>query len=199
MPRPKVRTTELRASLLDHAVLLLEQDGPPALRARSVATAAGTSTAALYELFGDKAGLVRAIFLEGFARLHDRLAAVPAEGDPREALLGLLEAARGFAVTNPMLFEVLFARPFAEFEPSQQDRRVAADIHELVLARVSRWVATAGVAAVPLDVAHALLAANRGLVAEELAGVLGSSTDSIERRRSLALGAMLDGFPREGS
>ncbi len=198
MPRPKVRTTELRESLLGHAVVVLEQDGPLALRARSVATAAGTSTAALYELFGDKAGLVRAIFLEGFARLHDRLAAVPAEGDPREALLQLLEAARGFAVANPMLFEVMFARPFAEFEPSQQDRRVAADLHALVLARVTRWVDAAGVAAPPLDVAHALLAANRGLVAEELAGVLGGR-ESVVRRRSLALGAMLDGFAREES
>lgn len=164
------------------------------MRARSVATAAGTSTAALYELFGDKTGLIRAIFFEGFGRLRDRLAAVSTDGDPRGVVVGLIEASRDFAVANPMLFEVMFARPFAEFEPSREDRLVASDIYDLVLAQITRWVDGVGITRDPLDVAHALLATNRGLIAEELAGVLGRSADSVDRRRSLALTAVLDGL-----
>jgi AcrR family transcriptional regulator len=52
----------------------LQAEGPAAVTARRVDTAAGTSTAAVYELFGNKTGLVRSIFSEGFDRLADRLA-----------------------------------------------------------------------------------------------------------------------------
>ena len=73
MPRTKLRTPDLREELLQRAVAVLEHEGPVALRARRVASAAGTSTGALYELFGDKTGLVRAIFYEGFRMLAERL------------------------------------------------------------------------------------------------------------------------------
>ena len=70
MGRPKVRTAEARDDVLRCALDVLERGGPPAVSARRVATAAGTSTAALYEFFGDKAGLVRALYWEGFGALE---------------------------------------------------------------------------------------------------------------------------------
>jgi AcrR family transcriptional regulator len=194
VPPSKIRTPALQSDLLRHAIDLLERDGPPAIRARDVAAAAGTSPAALYELFGNKAGLVRAMFLEGFRQLHDRLAAVPETPDPRADLLALLDASRAFAVEHPMLFEVMFARPFAEFDPSAEDRAVAVALYDLVVQRVGRWLDAVGSDLDRVDAAHALVATDRGLVADELAGVLGRSAASVRRRRHLTLAALMDGL-----
>jgi AcrR family transcriptional regulator len=194
VPPRKTRTPALQSDLLRHAIDLLERDGPPAIRARDVAAAAQTSAAALYELFGSKAGLVRAMFLEGFHRLHDLLAAAPVTPDPRVDLVALLDASRAFAVEHPMLFEVMFARPFAEFDPTTEDRAVAVALYDLVVQRVGRWLDAAGSDLDRVDAAHALVATNRGLVADELAGVLGRSPANVRRRRHLTLAALLDGL-----
>src|SRR5438270_6409975 len=108
MPPRKLRTKDLREELLRSAVAVLEQEGPFALRARRVASAAGTSTGALYELFGDKTGLVRAIFYEGFKMLAARLDGVDMTNDARADVMALLRASRAFAIEHPMLFEVMY-------------------------------------------------------------------------------------------
>jgi hypothetical protein len=59
MPRPKQRTPELRDRVLQVAVSTLNEDGLSGFTTRRVAEQAGTSVPAVYELFDDKAGLVR--------------------------------------------------------------------------------------------------------------------------------------------
>lgn len=189
-----MRTDELRQAILRSAVGVLERGGPPALTARDVATAAGTSTAALYELFGGKAGLVRAVFYRGFRLLLDRLASVPTSDDPRADLVAVLAASRAFASDHPVLFDVMYTRPFAEFEPDADDRRTAGAVYRLVVDRVERWLAAAGSDRDPVDAAHALVATGRGLSAAELAGLLGTSRASRERRWHLTIDALLDGL-----
>lgn len=66
MPRAKQRTPELREHLLEVAIATLAEDGFTGFTTRRVAERAGTSVPAVYELFVDKAGLVRAVFFEGF-------------------------------------------------------------------------------------------------------------------------------------
>src|ERR1700722_6284803 len=70
MPRPKQRTPELRDRVLSAALELLSSVGVAGFTARSVARAAQTSTPAVYELFGDKRGLVRELYFAGFRTLH---------------------------------------------------------------------------------------------------------------------------------
>ena len=82
MPRAKQRTPELREHLLEVAIATLATDGVAGFTTRRVAERAGTSVPAVYELFVDKAGLVRAMFFEGFrllgAELSDGRAWLPA-------------------------------------------------------------------------------------------------------------------------
>jgi AcrR family transcriptional regulator len=68
----------LRGELLAVAGRLLETGGTGAVTTRAVAAGAGTSLAAVNELFGGKAGLVRALFGEGVARLAADLRALAA-------------------------------------------------------------------------------------------------------------------------
>ena len=75
MPRSKLRTPELKQRLRDAAIEVLTREGPDGVTTRTVARAAETSTPAVYELFGDKAGLVREVFFEGFRVLRTQLGA----------------------------------------------------------------------------------------------------------------------------
>ena len=82
MPRAKQRTPELRDRVLEVAVETLSEQGISGFTTRRVAERAGTSVPAVYELFDDKAGLVRAVFFEGFRLLGRELAVVPETDDP---------------------------------------------------------------------------------------------------------------------
>lgn len=198
MPRPKVRTDSLRDEVLQRATSMLEAEGPDALRARHVASAAGTSTAALYELFGDKGGLVRAVFYEAFARLLGELERVDTSDHARTDLIALLRASRQFALDHPMLFELMYGRPFREFDPLPEDLAVASRIYEIIVGCTKRWLAANGSTTDAVDAAHALIALNRGLVASEIAGILGRSARSRDRRWLLAVVAQLDGLSSTG-
>src|SRR5271167_4787444 len=82
MPRTKQRTPELRERVLASAVDLLAEEGAAGLTARSLAARAETSAPALYELFGDKSGIVRELYFEGFRQLFAELAALQESADP---------------------------------------------------------------------------------------------------------------------
>ena len=62
----------------------------------SLAERAGTSVPAVYELFVDKDGLLRAVFFEGFRRLGGELAALPETADPLADLRALIPVFRRF-------------------------------------------------------------------------------------------------------
>ena len=100
MPRAKQRP-ELRDRLLEVAIATLSEEGIARFTTRRVAERAGTSVPAVYELFDDKAGLVRAMFFEGFRLLAGELAQVPVTEDPVAELL-FREAPRGLGVLKPL-------------------------------------------------------------------------------------------------
>jgi AcrR family transcriptional regulator len=95
---------DLRRVLLEQAALALAEEGPAALSLRELARRAGVSHAAPAHHFGDKAGLLTAIAVEGYTRLADALVEAGRAG-------GLLEAGVayvGFAVAHRPHFEVMF-------------------------------------------------------------------------------------------
>jgi AcrR family transcriptional regulator len=198
MPRAKQRTPELKDLLLRSAIARLESDGLPALTIRRVAGDAGTSAPALYELFGDRAGLVGAIFAAGFRRLDERMRESEKSEDPLRDLRDCIAAFRSFALANPGLAEVMFSRPFTDFDPGPDELAAARAIQELIVARVRRCIDAGLLAGDPVDVAHVLFALARGLAAQEASGLLGSGAASRERRWSLSLDAALAGLAPRG-
>jgi len=111
----------LRVALLDAAGALLHSEGPQALTTRRLADAVGTSTQAIYTLFGGKEGIVRAMYREGFDRLEQILAEVPDSAPPPDYLLFLGRAYRAAALRSPHYYDVMFGRPVPEFEPRADD------------------------------------------------------------------------------
>ena len=199
MPRAKLRTAELRDRVLEVAVATLVDEGVSGFTTRKVAQGAATSLPAVYELFGDKAGLVRAVHAEGFRALRRRLDGVDATDDPRCDLVATVDALRVFVRANPALAEVMFSRPFADLDPTPEHVEAGAAVRELVVARVRRCVDGGVLQGDPTDVAHVLLALAQGLAAQEAAGWLGRSAASRNRRWRVAVEAVLTGLaPAEG-
>jgi AcrR family transcriptional regulator len=95
---------DLRAALLRAAVTTIEEAGLAALTMRHVARRAGvTHTAAAYH-FGDKAGLLTAIAVDGYRLLGDALDAARRDGTFLDIGVAYVE----FAVTHRPHFEVMF-------------------------------------------------------------------------------------------
>lgn len=180
--------------VLQAAADTLAEQGPAGFTTRRVAERASTSATAIYELFGDKGGLVRELFFEGFRRLDDGYAAFEESDDPRADLERVIATFRSFARTNPALFDIMFSRPFADFDPGPQELRAGARVQRFVLAQVKRCIDAGILAGDPTDIAHAILALALGLATQETAGWMGSSKAAIDRRWRVAVNALLDGL-----
>ncbi|WP_331770644.1 WHG domain-containing protein (plasmid) [Embleya sp. NBC_00888] len=194
MGRPRTRDyDELRRELLTAAGRLLAEEGPHAMSTRRVAHEVGTSTTAVYNLFGDKSGLLRAMFLDGFAALEARFARVPVDGDPEADLLALGHAYRAAARANPHRYDLMFGRPIADFRPDEADlARIQGTFDSLVRA-VERCVAAGRFAPTdPYDTATHLSALVHGLAGLELRGALGDE-ERAERQWRVALEAACRG------
>jgi AcrR family transcriptional regulator len=158
VPRAKQRTPELRDRVLDAAVAVLVSEGVAGFTTRRIAREAETSLPAVYELFGDKAGLVREVFFGGFRRLDRHLAEVEDTGDPRADLEAAFVAFRRFVAGNPVLAQVMFSRPFADFDPGPADQAAGAATRDFVVRRVRRGVEAGLIRGDETDIAHVLLA-----------------------------------------
>lgn len=194
MPRPKQRTPALREHVLAVALQLLERDGVAQFTARRIAEEASTSLPAVYELFGDKAGLVREVFFAGFAALSSELTALPVHDDPRAELVNVLSVYRRFVRKNPVVAAVMFSRPFADFDPGPSELKAGNTLRERIVSSVRRGLERGVLRGDAVDIAHVLLALAQGLSAQEAAGWLGTSKASVERRWKLAIDAALAGF-----
>jgi AcrR family transcriptional regulator len=198
VPRAKQRTPELRDRVLQVAVAMLASEGVAGFTTRKVAEGAETSTPAVYELFGDKAGLVRALFFEGFRMLRRRFDALEETADPRADLMRLTAALRAFVRENPVLSELMFSRPFADFDPGPSGLEAGSAVRVFVVGRVRRCIDAGLMTGDATDIAHVIVSLTQGLAATEVAGWLGTSRASVNRRWDLALRAVLDGL-RPGS
>jgi AcrR family transcriptional regulator len=173
---------------------MLSREGASGFTTRKIAESADTSTPAVYELFGDKAGLVREIFFEGFRRLRRRFDGLPETADPRADLERAVASLRGFIRDDPELSEVMFSRPFADFDPGPAEVKAGTAVRLFLVGRVRRCVDAGLLAGDETDIAHVLVSLVQGLAATEMAGWLGRSRASIDRRWALAVRAVLDGL-----
>jgi AcrR family transcriptional regulator len=194
VPRPKQRTPELRHHVLSTAVGLLDRDGVAGFTARGVAREAHTSTPAVYELFGDKGGLLREVYFEGFRMLRREMAALTESDDSLADLLELARIYRAFIGHNRALAEAMFSRPFTEFDPGPSELQASSSVRIFVVSQVRRCLVDGRLQGDETDIAHALVSLVQGLAAAENAQRLGTSQASIDRRWDLAVRALLRGL-----
>ena len=93
--------------MLHAAVALLDEHGPDALQTRRVASAAGTSTMAVYTHFGGMRGLIAEVAEEGL-RQFDAAQTVPQTDDPVADLVATGAAYRRYAIERPHMYRLMF-------------------------------------------------------------------------------------------
>jgi AcrR family transcriptional regulator len=195
MPRPKQRTPELRDRVLQVAVSTLNQDGLSGFTTRRVAERAGTSVPAVYELFGDKSGLLRAVFFEGFRMLSRALLTVSETDDAVSDVQRLIPVFRRFCLDYPALARVMFSRPFQDFDPGPEEL-ASPSVREIFVGKIKRCTDAGLLTGDPVDIAHVLLALAQGLAVQEGARWLGKSKASVNRRWEVGVTGILRGFAR---
>lgn len=110
----------LRRGILSEAFERLRENGPESLGLRPLAASQGTSTTAIYTMFGGKAGLLAAVAAEADSQFADALRESlrydSVEGDMRS----LCRAYRRWALENPGLYGLLIDRYSAGQESSSR-------------------------------------------------------------------------------
>jgi AcrR family transcriptional regulator len=111
MGRPREHNEATRAALLEAAERLVAERGASALSVRAVADAAGTTTRAVYSLFGSKDGLlVEALARDAFEFLQTENAKLEETDDPASDLLDIGLVFRRLVREHPALYRIAFQR-----------------------------------------------------------------------------------------
>ncbi|MCH7231332.1 TetR/AcrR family transcriptional regulator [Glycomyces sp. L485] len=119
---------DLRRALIDAAVEAIAEGGPSALSLRAVAKRAGVSHAAPAHHFGDKAGLLTAVAIQGHERFAAALERVWRDtGNFLEVGIAYVR----FAIDNRAHFEVMF-RPELLHDDDPELLRAQADSREML-------------------------------------------------------------------
>ncbi|MFI0939324.1 TetR/AcrR family transcriptional regulator [Streptomyces sp. NPDC021020] len=179
MGRPRTNDAAVRERLVACATEMFATRPQESVTVRALATAAGTSTAAVYTLFEGKDGLIREVRDQAVAGLFEDLTAVPGSQAPLEDLYALAAAYRRWGREHRHLYTVLFGGaqsfvPSARVGDRDPVRPLAAAIDHAVADRILAGDTT--------RIAVSLWVALHGLVTLELAGSLaGTAADTAFR------------------
>ncbi|WP_243842020.1 TetR/AcrR family transcriptional regulator [Microbacterium hydrocarbonoxydans] len=168
MARPATYDEALRDRLLDITAETVDREGPERISLRDIAQRAGTSTSAIYALFGGKAELLVAVIEHGFTSFGTAQASTEGAG-----LRALGLAYRDWAKANPALYRLMFGGAITDAAGCAPD----AEVMSSAMAPLVRTLA----ARVPEDevmtAAVTVWAQVHGSVALELAAVAPEVTD----------------------
>jgi AcrR family transcriptional regulator len=190
-----VHDDALRVRLLEHAGHTLSAKGLPALSLRQLASDAGTSTTAVYSLFGGKPALLTALYDEAFDRFGSHLATVTPSDDPVEDLLQLGIAYRASALDDPHFYEVMFGSVRLDIAADSGSLDRAAATFQPLLRMVRRAIDAGALRAEdPSVIAMSLWAMVHGLVSLELRGFLPPEAPDPGKAFTTAVRANLAGW-----
>jgi AcrR family transcriptional regulator len=111
--------------VLQATIRLLAEQGPSAIKARTIADASGVSTMAVYHHFGGISELMSAVIDRGYHDLGQAFEQSPTTDDPIADLFTMALTTRRIAYENPHLYDLMFGlsrrstyRPTSDVRPS---------------------------------------------------------------------------------
>ena len=132
--------------LIEATTRLLAEQGPSAIKARTVSAAAGLSTMVVYRHFGGIPELTRAVIDHGFRVLNTAFGEVVVTDDPIADLAALALTCRRVARQRPHLYDLIFGlstratyRPLTPYGAVPRDTSSAfRDAYARILAACAR-------------------------------------------------------------
>jgi AcrR family transcriptional regulator len=184
----KART---RRRILAAAAAIAESAGLDAVSTRSVAAAAGIRAASLYQLFGDKDGLLAALARHAFDLYLADKKSLPHTGDPVADMRRAWDSHVSFGLRHPALYVLMYGTGRPGRRPPAAD-----EARELLLTFLDR-MAAAGRLRLPPEVAARLLLAAITGVTLSLIGVPPEARDPevSARMRDTLIGSLTAGPP----
>lgn len=140
MGRPREHGEETRTALRSAAEQLVTDGGPYAVSVRAVAERAGTSTRAVYSLFGSKDGLLVDALAQGaFEFLADGIDELGETDDPVADLVAVgVPVFRRLVLEHPALYRIAFQRPVRNLLPGPELTAARERAFGCLLVRVQR-------------------------------------------------------------
>lgn len=140
MGRPRVHGEGTRAALRLAAERLVARDGPSGFSVRAVAKEAGTSTRAVYSLFGSKNGLLVDALAQGaFDFIADEIDDLVESDDPVVDLVAVgVPVFRRLVLEHPALYRIAFQRMVRNLHPGPELTAARERAFSRLLARVKR-------------------------------------------------------------
>lgn len=173
MARPKLYDESLRRALQTAAAQVIAVGGVGALSLRDLAASVGTSTNAIYALFGGKDALVSAVVAEADRSMSAHLGDAVGAADNLFDLLAVGVAYRSWALANRELYDVMYVRRPPELRIYDPSTDGPGDVPAAMvpLLKVTTRLVETGVfrPAEPLDVARSQWAWVHGHLALEVA------------------------------
>jgi AcrR family transcriptional regulator len=194
MGRRRLHDERTRLKLLDEAERLVAEGGIDAVGVRAVAERAGTTTRAVYAVFGSKEELVLALAQRAFDLLMQRVVSVPLTSDPgQDLIVCAVHAFRPFVLEHPDLFRLFFNVQLPRPPLSAEARHTQLAAYAQLTALVQRAHAAGLLGAHSVEDATILWdALCTGLALRELCGPIQPS--QAERLWTEALEALLKGL-----
>ena len=138
--------------------------GWPHCRSAALAADAGTSTTAVYSLFGGKPALLGALFEESFSSFGASQEAVPITGDTATDLVALGRAYWSWAREHPHLYSVMFGQALGGFVCTPEQAATAEATIEPLAGVVRSAVEGGTMLGDPMTITYSIWAAVHGVV-----------------------------------
>jgi AcrR family transcriptional regulator len=200
MGRPKLHGEETRGTLLRVAEELTAKEGIGAVTVRRVAEASGTTTRAVYTVFGSRDALISALYEKSFRMLSLAVDSVPLTNKPiLDVVHAGVDGFRKYALAHPNLYRLVFEHviDMRRIEPAALAVGLEA-LHRLK-SRVQRC-ANAGLISksAVLTLTIAFDAVCRGLATMELNCFLQIPGETVDPRKlwQQSLQALVAGFQK---
>lgn len=137
--RPREHDRRTGAALLDAAERVVTADGLAAVSVRTLADEVGTTTRAIYSLFGSKEGLLAALGARTFELLAAAVDALPTTDDPAADLVEAgVKGFRRLVLEHPALFKLGIQQTGAPDDQQALTREAAARAWIVLQGRVTR-------------------------------------------------------------
>ena len=122
--RTRLARDERREQLVDAAAAVFQGRDPAEVTFEEIADAAGVSRALVYNYFGDRNGVLEAVYRRNLRLLRERIGAVVATSRGRKALYELVRVNVEFAIENPAGYRYAAGESIFSRLPDLEDRRV---------------------------------------------------------------------------
>jgi AcrR family transcriptional regulator len=124
--RTRLARDERREQLVDAAAAVFQGRDPAEVTFEEIADAAGVSRALVYNYFGDRNGVLEAVYRRNLRLLRERIAEVVATTRGRKALYELVRVNVEFAIENPAGYRYAAGESIFSRLPDLEDRRVSS-------------------------------------------------------------------------